>query len=539
MRIIRSKAILASAVALLAIASPALAGRGGFGGRGGGGFRGGGGGFRGGGGGFRGGNFGGGNFGGFRGGGTGGASSFNRTPGFNAGGFDRNRVNNFNANGGLGNRGGFNDANRFGVGNRPEIGNNANRFDNRNFDGNRLGNNTINAGNRFDGNRFDNTNVNNFGNRANVSIQNRSYGYGHWRNPAYNRGWVHGYWNGWNAGAWNNAGWFGLGAGLGWGLSSWSYGPWLYHWGYSGYSNPYYAVAPPNGAQAPAYDYAQPIDTTAAPPDQAINDAATATFDQARASFLAGDYEGALERVNQALKQIPDDSALHEFRALCEFATGRYDDAAVSLFAVLSVGPGWDWTTLISLYPSVDTYTAQLRALEAYCKGHEASASSHFVLGYHYMTENFSDAAAKQFAMAAKINPADTLSAQLAEHLTTEADPNASAPSPTPAPAPAELAASAMPAGASLSGRWAASPAEGTTIGLTIGDDNTFTWTIQRRGGNRTMTGNAAYENGLLTLDQGDGPPLVGRVTWTDATHMTFRVDGGPSGDPGLLFAKS
>jgi hypothetical protein len=31
---------------------------------------------------------------------------------------------------------------------------------------------------------------------------------------------------------------------------------------------------------------------------------------------------------------------------------------------VLSVGPGWDWTTLIGLYPSIDVYTTQLRALE-------------------------------------------------------------------------------------------------------------------------------------------------------------------------------
>ena len=46
------------------------------------------------------------------------------------------------------------------------------------------------------------------------------------------------------------------------------------------------------------------------------------------------------------------------------FALQRYDEASVALYAVLSIGPGWDWPTLVGLYPDVETYTAQLRALE-------------------------------------------------------------------------------------------------------------------------------------------------------------------------------
>ena len=33
-------------------------------------------------------------------------------------------------------------------------------------------------------------------------------------------------------------------------------------------------------------------------------------------------------------------------------------------------------------------------------------------------------------------------------------------------------------------------------------------------------------------------PALVGRVSWTDASHMTFRVVGDGPDDPGLSFAK-
>ena len=51
-------------------------------------------------------------------------------------------------------------------------------------------------------------------------------------------------------------------------------------------------------------------------------------------------------------------ATLHEFLALVFFAQGKYDQAAAPLYAVLSVGPGWDWTTLSGMYPDVDTYTA-------------------------------------------------------------------------------------------------------------------------------------------------------------------------------------
>ncbi len=91
-----------------------------------------------------------------------------------------------------------------------------------------------------------------------------------------------------------------------------------------------------------------------------------ALFDAGRQSFHNGDYAGALQQTDQALAKLPNDTTLHEFRALCLFALGRYDEAAATLYAVLSVGPGWDWTTLISLYPNVDAYTTQLRALEDY-----------------------------------------------------------------------------------------------------------------------------------------------------------------------------
>ena len=84
-------------------------------------------------------------------------------------------------------------------------------------------------------------------------------------------------------------------------------------------------------------------------------------------------------------RRCPTTRRMHEFLALALFAQGKYEQAAAPLYAVLSVGPGWDWTTLSGMYPDVDTYTAQLRDLEAYVKANPNSAHARFVLAYQYL----------------------------------------------------------------------------------------------------------------------------------------------------------
>src|SRR4051794_25202839 len=152
--------------------------------------------------------------------------------------------------------------------------------------------------------------------------------------------------------------------GLGFGLASWGYGSMLYGMGYMPYMNPYYGastVVVNQPVVAVPYDYSQPIDTTGAPASDAVADPAMTSFDAARESFKQGNYDQALAQTDSALAKLPSDTALHEFRALCLFALRRYNEAAATLYAVLSVGPGWDWSTLIGLYPDVGVYTAQLR----------------------------------------------------------------------------------------------------------------------------------------------------------------------------------
>ena len=59
-------------------------------------------------------------------------------------------------------------------------------------------------------------------------------------------------------------------------------------------------------------------------------------------------YKAALAKVDQAIASVQR-HLLHEFRGLTLFALGRYKEAAAADYAVLSAGPGWDWTTLSGL----------------------------------------------------------------------------------------------------------------------------------------------------------------------------------------------
>jgi tetratricopeptide (TPR) repeat protein len=308
--------------------------------------------------------------------------------------------------------------------------------------------------------------------------------------------------------------------------------------GYMPYANPYYDYGATAAVAAP-YDYSQPIDTVSAPADESTSSPALALFDTARASFQQGNYADALKQTNDALASLPSDTTLHEFRGLCLFALGRYDEAAGTLYAVLAVGPGWDWTTLIGLYPSVDVYTSQLRALEQYCTVHMDSATGRFVLAYHYLTQGYTDAAVDVLKQVVTLKPNDTLSAKLLAQLDPSRDKSSAAATPDSAAAPTLAPADATPpAGASIAGTWRAQPTTDTAIELAIQPSGPFTWQVTQKGRTQQFAGTSTYADGILTLAQDKGPALVGRVSWTDASHMTFRVVGDGPEDPGLSFSK-
>jgi tetratricopeptide (TPR) repeat protein len=448
---------------------------------------------------------------------------------------------------GVGNQPGL--GNRPGVGGQPGVGNQPGL-------GNRPGvGNVPGVGNR-PGAPGVGTLPGNIGVGANRPIGGVDPGYGV-RPPAYNNargaygayhaGWANGYWHGANT----NLGWDRFGVGAAVGVTAWALGSSFYNWGYSSYANPYYyaPVAEPIvfqqtsatgeeqtvSVQPTSYDYNQPLDTQSPPPADDVANPAVAKFVEARAAFGTGDYATALKLTDESLKSLPNDATLHEFRALIFFAIGKYDLAASPLYAVLSVGPGWDWTTMIGLYPNVEVYTTQLRKLEAFVSANPKSVDGRFVLAYHYLTQGNNDAGVIRLKEIVALAPNDTLTAQLLRQFSPHA---ASGGINAPASTAPVAAAPAVKQG-NLSGAWTARPNNDTIISLKLADDGTFNWNVAAKGKTQQLVGKWSLANDLLTMAQsGQGGPLVGNVTWQADGRWNFRVLGSGPEDPGLTFTR-
>lgn len=317
-----------------------------------------------------------------------------------------------------------------------------------------------------------------------------------------------------------------------WGLNAAAYG-----FGYWGYSNPYYTESYPVGGGT-YVDYSQPIaiDNSAAAqaPAAAANAPAPgmADFDAARQAFYQGDYAGALAATNKALAAMPNDPIIHEFRALVMFAQAKYKEAAAGLYSVLSVGPGWDWTTLSSLYPNVDSYTKQLRALEAYVKQNPQAADARFVLAYHYMTMGNKDAAAKQYQALYKQTPQDNLIKQLAL-MTGGEQALGVAPAAAQPPQPAAPAVAA----ADFVGKWNATQGN-AKFAMELTKDGAFSWTFTQAGKPQTVKGVYAFDGDTLAMEPETGGTMLAQVAQPQGGSFGFQLLGAPPGDPGLKFVK-
>ncbi|MFO0919694.1 MAG: tetratricopeptide repeat protein [Planctomycetaceae bacterium] len=353
------------------------------------------------------------------------------------------------------------------------------------------------------------------------------YGYGYGPYGYYGRGW---------------------GALAAIGLTSWVLGSAFYGLGYGNYGNPYYA------SSYGGYNYAQPIpaayassdpgDTTA-PSSTSTNDANAQAADRlltsARSEFRSGNYEEALKQIDQAITQTPGDTVLHEFRALTLFALHKYPEASATIYAVLSVAPGWNWSTMAGLYPSVAVYTEQLRTLEQEAKANPNEAAIHFLLGYHYLTMGHADAARKQLEMAAKLSTDDRVAKQLLQLLAQpQTSEDASGSNATKAPSPPQTP-SAEPSTAppsQLVGDWQAKAQGNGSISLALKDDGTFVWTFVQDGKPIKHEGRYELQGDTLIFDMKDGGGLIGKFTEQDQ-GFHFAILNGPPSDPGLDFRRT
>ena len=474
---------------------------------------------------------------------------------------------------GLGNRPGTGLENRPGVENRPGLENRPgvanrpsalpgmdNRFPNA---GNRLPNQGANIqdrhndlqnrlqdrgnlqNNRQDGmNNRQNNRQDGMNNRQNDRQNWRDNNREDWQNWANNNygNWHHDYWHGGYGGYWNNA-WARYPGWAAFGITTWGLNRLAYGFGLWGYSNPYY-VAPAQTTQI-VYDYSQPIITqpaaapaqgSAAPANPPAAGNTNSVFDQARSSFYDGDYQGALAGINQALKESPKDTVLHEFRALVLFALGNFNEAAATIHPVLAVGPGWDWATLVGLYPSVDVYTAQLRRLEDYTKAHPTGADGYFLLAYHYMSCDHKDAAHKTFLKVVKLQPKDTLAAEYVKMTAPAPAQNDDNPTPQPPPEPA-IAPENLLSIKDITGNWSAAGGNNTNFKLELTDNKEFTWSYTQGGSPQSMKGVYALDQNKLALEPDSGGTILAELS-KKGSGFHFATIGAPDNDPGLDFTK-
>ena len=223
----------------------------------------------------------------------------------------------------------------------------------------------------------------------------------------------------------------------------------------------------------------------------------------------------------------------HEFRALILFATKQYKEAAATVYAVLSVGPGWDWATLSGFYPDVNVYTAQLRALEQYRNENLKSPEVRFLLAYQYMSCGHSDAAIAELKEVVRLSPKDQLSAQLLAALTQRQVGRQARAQLRRLPAPAKPVTAA-----SLVGTWTASRPDGSSFALDVAKDGTYSWQYTQQGKSQTFSGAYTVADNLLILKEGGNPNMIGQIVLVSDNQFNFKLVGDNPADPGLTFSK-
>ena len=354
-------------------------------------------------------------------------------------------------------------------------------------------------------------------------------------------------------GSWNDVGYGGGGYGgsgsgipLGWGLGTWGLGAMAYDSGYLPYSNPYFSNS--YGLYG-NYNYTQPIpvnywnSVVTSGTSDVITCVGSATA--AVGAFKQTNYDAALDVISRGLIVCPDDSVLHELRALVLFATGDYQKSAATIHSVLAVGPGWNWATLCGMYPDVSIYTAQLRSLEKYRNEHPQDAAPRFLLAYHYMVGGHPDAAAGQLRKVAKLEPNDRIAAEMLRMLSKPADPSTVVIDQQPTPLPPDT--DSKPAGsalvkpidpATLVGTWHAIRGDGSKFEMTLTNDSQFIWKFTRAEQMADFRGKYTVDGNVLALEQPRGGSLIAELVSANDQTVQFKLLGAPTEDLGLNFSK-
>lgn len=338
------------------------------------------------------------------------------------------------------------------------------------------------------------------------------------------------------ANAWDR---FGAGSGMGgyasanyppaWGIGGWGQGSQWYNSGYTPYYNPYN-----DPAVTTTFNYGRPIPV---PTGAKLPDIDNPAVGLAIDNFRTGDYAKALSLVDLVINHQPYDAAAHELRGLILFAMKDYLRAAATIHSVLATGPGWDWTTLSSVYSNMRHYQSQLAALENYVDSHPNKSDARLLLAYHYISAGRTADAEKQLERVTALEPNEKLAAKLlrmvSDSAATEAAPDSAARNPA---TPIQDVKPVDPE--ALVGDWRANRDDGSVFTLQLAPNKTYTWNFTQQGQSQTITGNYTLNEATLTLQGPNNGPMVAQVIAVGADRFRFKPLGSPPDDPGLTFVK-
>lgn len=338
------------------------------------------------------------------------------------------------------------------------------------------------------------------------------------------------------------------------GPANWVAGSTFFSAGLGKYENPYIS-----GRSGAPVDYSLPVDTEQfLLTDREPQALAFGPLSEAMDLMRAGNYSQALARFDGLVAQDPGNVALHELRSLALFGLQRFDEAAETLYAVLSVAPGSNWTTMIAEFGSLEVYNRSLGALREHLRTPQHTSAGHFVIAYHYLSQGHSDAARVHFQRASEGEPRDQVSRLMIDLLP---DPKSSGPpaaviAETPEEAVSaveqppiedednvaekqeELAAEVARAAAPYLGQWNSRGAAGEPISVEFLDDGSFRW---KRGGTPPVfesEGRYEINSDMIGLQFATGALLLARIGKIESGQVVVEPMRAPPGTAELTFSK-
>lgn len=148
-------------------------------------------------------------------------------------------------------------------------------------------------------------------------------------------------------------------------------------------------------------------------PAPTVEDQARVHVVAARGAFEKQDYQTALQRMDEAVKLVPENLDARQFRSLILFAMPDYRRAAAEAYDAILLGPVWNWATLHTLYPDTKVYTQQYHRLQQAAASQPDSLEVHFLLAYHYLMLGHLKHGEAELLKVLEIQPDEPVTVQL------------------------------------------------------------------------------------------------------------------------------